>query len=62
MIMTDEITSRIIRLKNGDDVIAKIVKSDRKKLTLQKPFLFRTQSELLSKYLQKKWRIQSLIS
>ena len=42
--MTDEITSRIIRLKNGDDVIAKIVKSDRKKLTLQKPFLFRTQS------------------
>ena len=42
--MTDEITSRIIRLKNGDDVIAKIVKSDRKRLTLQKPFLFRTQS------------------
>lgn len=42
--MTDEITSRIIRLKNGDDVIAKIVKSDRKKLTLQKPFLFKTQS------------------
>ncbi len=38
MIMTDEITSRIIRLKNGDDVIAKIVKSDRKRLTLQKPF------------------------
>ena len=44
MIMTDKITSRIIRLKNGDDVIAKIVKSDRKKLTLEKPFLFRTQS------------------
>ena len=42
--MTDEITSRIIRLKNGDDVIAQIVKSDRQKLTLQKPFLFRTQS------------------
>ena len=44
MIMTDKITSRIIRLKNGDDVIAKIVKSDRRKLTLEKPFLFRTQS------------------
>lgn len=42
--MTDKITSRIIRLKNGDDVIAKIVKSDRRKLTLEKPFLFRTQS------------------
>ena len=42
--MNEKLESKIIRLNNGDDVIAKIVKSDRRKLTLEKPFLFRTQS------------------
>ena len=42
--MTEKNESRIIRLKTGEDVIAKIVKSDQNKLTLYKPFIFRTQS------------------
>ena len=42
--MTDEFTRRIIRLNTGDDVMAKIVNTDQKRLSLQKPFLLSTKS------------------
>ena len=40
--MNEKLESKIIRLNNGEDVIAKIIKSDKKNLTLSKPFIFRT--------------------
>jgi hypothetical protein len=46
MIMNEKLESKIIRLNNGEDVIAKIIKSDKKNLTLSKPFIFRTHSVL----------------
>ena len=44
--MNEKLESKIIRLNNGEDVIAKIIKSDKKNLTLSKPFIFRTHSVL----------------
>ena len=44
MIMNEKLESKIIRLNNGEDVIAKIIKSDKRNITLSKPFIFRTQS------------------
>jgi len=40
--MSDSIQSKIIRLNSGIDVIAKIVNSNKKSLTLEKPFIFKT--------------------
>ena len=42
--MNEKLESKIIRLNNGEDVIAKIIKSDKRNITLSKPFTFRTQS------------------